>query len=102
LLSAVPLAVVISNLQSASVKAHAGNHRTAVDCLWFGCKPPSKCMNIPISDSPVFKIDRAKKGWGRYRSSSLLPKTTISSDKWQINGKGTCNGRRRFFRISLM
>jgi hypothetical protein len=41
--------------EGATVKTYAGKRRIEVECLWFGCKPPTTWMNITILSNPVFK-----------------------------------------------
>ena len=41
--------------EGATVKTYGGKRRIEVECLWFGCKPPSTWMNISILSNPVFK-----------------------------------------------
>lgn len=41
--------------QGAMVKPYGSKRRIEVECLWFGCKPPSTWMNITILSHPIFK-----------------------------------------------
>lgn len=40
--------------EGAVVKPYAGKQRIEVECLWFGCKPPSTWMNITLLSKPEF------------------------------------------------
>lgn len=40
--------------EGAVVKTYAGKKRIEVECLWFGCKPPSTWMNITLLSEPEF------------------------------------------------
>jgi hypothetical protein len=41
--------------EGAEVKTYAGKRRIEVECLWFGCKPPTTWMNITILCNPRFE-----------------------------------------------
>ena len=38
----------------AEVRSYAGRQRIAVQCLWFGRKPPTTWMNITLLCAPKF------------------------------------------------
>lgn len=41
--------------EGAEVKTFGGKRRIEVECLWFGCKPPSTWMHLTISCTPKFE-----------------------------------------------
>jgi len=47
--------------EDAEVKTYAGKRRIEVECLWFGCKPPTSWMNLAILSTPKFEDGYSKK-----------------------------------------
>jgi hypothetical protein len=41
--------------EGAEVKTFGGKRRIEVECLWFGCKPPTCWMNITILSTSRFE-----------------------------------------------